>query len=427
MLAILQENGPFSWQPGTLEPTPNPFSWHLLTNVVWIDQPVGTGFSKGTPSISNEDELAEQFMGFWRNFVDTFGMHGWKVYIAGESWAGMCGPYIASHFIDTKNPEYYDVQGLIIYDGIMFDITLQSSVPILPFITRYQDILPFDDNQSSAYRGIYEACGYVDYFYKYLVFPPAGIQPRLDSENTTCINLWDSFVDPALVTNPCFNFYNIMDHCPWTYSEGSNSGGLYSGKVPYFNRPDVKKAIHAPLSINWSACATTNVFLTGDSHDHSTPPGFKQLPHVINTTQNVILAAGGVDMLVPVNGIVLGIQNMTWGGELGFQYQPQDPFYVPDYGFNSTNNIFTGYGSNSPASFGVLGTTHHERGLTFVATKLSGHQGPGYAPAAAFRHMEKLLGRVQSLSGTEPFTLPQLRNISQPNEATLGRGTMPIP
>jgi carboxypeptidase D len=38
-------------------------------------------------TITNEKELAAQFMGFWKNFVDTFGIHGYKIYIAGESYA----------------------------------------------------------------------------------------------------------------------------------------------------------------------------------------------------------------------------------------------------------------------------------------------------------------------------------------------------
>lgn len=31
---------------------------------LWVEQPVGTGFSIGTPTISNESELADQFYGF---------------------------------------------------------------------------------------------------------------------------------------------------------------------------------------------------------------------------------------------------------------------------------------------------------------------------------------------------------------------------
>ncbi|KAL6900418.1 Alpha/Beta hydrolase protein [Trichoderma evansii] len=428
LMAILQENGPFSWQPGTLKPTPNPFSWHLLTNVVWIDQPVGTGFAKGKPSITNEDELAEQFKGFWRNFVDTFGMHGWKVYIAGESYAGMYGPYISSHFIDAKDTENFDVQGLLIYDGYIFDQTLHSSIPILPFINRYQDILPFNDVQLSSYRSIHEDCGFTDYFDKYLTFPPLGIQPDLtpitNGKNKTCSSLWDTVIGAASLENPCFNLYGITDHCPFLYDEGANIANTFDGNNTYFNRPEVKKAIHVPDGANWAPCAP-GVFL--NSNDTSPPSGLRQLPRVIDATQNVILAQGGVDAMIMVNGVMLGIQNMTWGGEMGFQYQPQDPFYVPDYGLTNNGTVFSGYGSNLPASYGVMGTVHHERGLTLVATKLAGHQGPAYAPAASLRHLEKLLGRIGSLSSTEPFTLPQMQNATQISEEELGTGTVPIP
>lgn len=38
---LLQENGPFLWQSGTYAPQPNPFSWTNLTNMVYVDQPIG--------------------------------------------------------------------------------------------------------------------------------------------------------------------------------------------------------------------------------------------------------------------------------------------------------------------------------------------------------------------------------------------------
>lgn len=50
---------------------------------------MGTGFSQGTPTAKNEDEVAEQFLGFFKNFVDTFALQGKKVYITGESYAGV--------------------------------------------------------------------------------------------------------------------------------------------------------------------------------------------------------------------------------------------------------------------------------------------------------------------------------------------------
>ena len=56
--------------------------------MVWVEQPVGTGFSQGTPTATSEEDVAAQFLGFFKNFMDTFGLQGRKVYIAGESYAG---------------------------------------------------------------------------------------------------------------------------------------------------------------------------------------------------------------------------------------------------------------------------------------------------------------------------------------------------
>ena len=75
------------WQYGTYKPVENPWSWHTLTNIIYVEQPVGTGFTTGKTTITNEKELAAQFMGFWKNFIDTFSMQGYKVYISGESYA----------------------------------------------------------------------------------------------------------------------------------------------------------------------------------------------------------------------------------------------------------------------------------------------------------------------------------------------------
>lgn len=93
---LLQENGPFLWQSGTFAPVQNPWGWNRLTNVIYVDQPVGTGFSQGTPTAQNEEDVADQFRGFWKNFVDLFALQDYKVYIVGESYAGMYVPYIAS-------------------------------------------------------------------------------------------------------------------------------------------------------------------------------------------------------------------------------------------------------------------------------------------------------------------------------------------
>ena len=83
--------------------------------MVWVDQPAGTGFSPGPSTVRDEDDVAKEFIDFWRNFVDVFQLHGRKVYLTGESYAGMCIPYIASHMLDENDQRYFDVAGAMIY------------------------------------------------------------------------------------------------------------------------------------------------------------------------------------------------------------------------------------------------------------------------------------------------------------------------
>lgn len=87
---FLKENGPVTWYSGTYQPVPNQYTWANLSNIVWIDQPVGTGYSQGTPNATGEADVAKQFLPFWKNFMDTFDLHGRKVYVTGESYAGVC-------------------------------------------------------------------------------------------------------------------------------------------------------------------------------------------------------------------------------------------------------------------------------------------------------------------------------------------------
>lgn len=113
---LLQENGPFLWQYGTFKPVRNPYTWVNLTNMVWVEQPVGTGFSQGEPNANNEVEVASQFLGFFKNFVDTFNLHNKKVFISGESYAGYYVPYIADAMLKTNDTKYYGVESILIYD-----------------------------------------------------------------------------------------------------------------------------------------------------------------------------------------------------------------------------------------------------------------------------------------------------------------------
>lgn len=165
--------------------------------------------------------------------------------------------------------------------------------------------------------------------------------------------------------------------------------------------------------MEWTECSNIDVLV--NNNDASPPSGVSVLPGVIERSTRTIIAHGALDMVLISNGTLLMIQNMTWNGTLGFTTKPTDPFYVPFHNELSDSTL---------AASGVFGTTHTERGLTWVSVDLSGHMIPQYAPTAAYRMVEFLLGRVDSLSSTEPFTTDDTVQPSE-EEYPLGLGNGP--
>ncbi len=83
-----------------------------LANLIFrVEQPVGTGFSIGEVTATTEEEIAQDFIKFFKNFEKTFGIKNYKIYVTGESYAGRYVPYISAAMLDEKNKEYYDLSG----------------------------------------------------------------------------------------------------------------------------------------------------------------------------------------------------------------------------------------------------------------------------------------------------------------------------
>jgi len=81
---------------------PNEYAWTRATNLLFIEQPAGAGFSYG-PTVDSEADLSADFYNFLVNFFATFqDMDDKSLYIVGESYAGMYVPSIA-HFIHGQN------------------------------------------------------------------------------------------------------------------------------------------------------------------------------------------------------------------------------------------------------------------------------------------------------------------------------------
>ncbi|CAA7269655.1 unnamed protein product [Cyclocybe aegerita] len=377
---LLQENGPFQWQWGQAKPTVNEFSWTNLSSVLWVEQPVGTGFSQGRPNIQNEDQLAAQLVGFLQQFLEVFSeLKGKKFYLSGESYAGTYIPYIANYIYEHPGELNLNLQGTWIADPSLSWDVVQEQIPAVGFVHKYEHVFAFNQTFMAQLDDIAERCNYTGYVEKFVTYPPLGLLPlpgRSTFADRGC-DVWDMIFDAALLVNPAFNIYRIFDTYPILWDVLGFPGSFPQQQTPlYFNRTDVKQAIHAPLSTSWEECSNINVF-TGRG-DQSLPPAFTVLPNVVEKNNRTVIVHGLADFILIAEGTRIVIQNMTWNGLQGFQSPIANDSFIVD-------------------GVGALGTAHLERGLAYVEVELSGHMVPQFSPVAAFQLMQYLMGFRESI------------------------------
>ncbi|KAI1318600.1 alpha/beta-hydrolase [Xylariaceae sp. FL0255] len=402
---LLQENGPFLWQSGTYAPIPNPFSWTNLTNMVWVDQPAGTGLGTYDPNypktLSSEQDIARDFAGFFKNFITTFGFEGRDIYFAGESYAGQYIPYMASYFLDQNDTTYYNVKGIQVNDPSIIGSAVNMEAPAAQFLNSNLNLFNLNDTTVAQVNAVAESCGYNSWLDTALTFPPSG---KFEAPAKCKEDVWNTIYLAAIYVNPCFNFYHVLDYCPFLSDElGFPSLGW--GPNNYFNRTDVQAALNIKTPVNYAVCGDNSL----GPIERSDPSSWTILPSVIERTNNVIVGNGNMDFLIMSNGTLAALNNMTFNGAQGFSKAPSNEFFVPyssGIGRVLNDDSIPTKSVGIVGGGGVYGVTHTERGLTWVTVDLSGHEIPQYVPGAGYRQLEYLLGRIDSLTETGSFTTP---------------------
>ncbi|KAE9365090.1 putative serine-type carboxypeptidase F [Stipitochalara longipes BDJ] len=377
---FFQENGRFVWAWGQYSPTINPYSWVNLTNVLWVEQPVGTGFSIGNVTATTEEEIAQDFVKFFLNFQTIFGISKFKIYVTGESYAGRYVPYISAAMLNKNDTEHFDVSaGALMYDPCIGSYSyLAEEATAYPFIEANNNMIGLNASYLAQLKELDETCGFADFRDKYYKFPAAGVQPiapNIDPGSACDINT--GATNAALKINPCFNSYELVTQCPMPPA-------------------DVKAAMHAPTQIDWQECSAGPVFFNNE--DNSLDPTQHVLPQVIEATNRVLISNADLDFVIITAGTLLSIQNMTWNGKLGFEQEPSTPTVItlPDLQYQQMF-LQNGFPLGFEDPQGTMGVNHYERGLMWAQTYLSGHMQPQFQPRSSYRHLQWVLGHIEEL------------------------------
>ncbi|EJF67336.1 alpha/beta-hydrolase [Dichomitus squalens LYAD-421 SS1] len=137
---LLFENGPCAvTSPNTTEW--NPYSWTNVANMIFLDEPIGTGYSYASDhsKVDTLADLAVDVYAFLQLFVSSFPQYAEKPFhLAAESWGGHYGPNIASYVHKMNKRRIYapfpgqrhiNFASLILANGLTEPATQFESVP----------------------------------------------------------------------------------------------------------------------------------------------------------------------------------------------------------------------------------------------------------------------------------------------------------
>ncbi|KAG8793931.1 hypothetical protein FRC12_001155 [Ceratobasidium sp. 428] len=128
-LGLLMENGPCNVQPGGNSTARNPYGWNEVTNMFFLDQPAGVGYSYSTSShvIDTTKEAAEDFYAFMQLFLTRFPEYSQRPFhVLAESYGGQYAPNFAN-YINRQNKahalaasrQHINLESVVIVNGFV--------------------------------------------------------------------------------------------------------------------------------------------------------------------------------------------------------------------------------------------------------------------------------------------------------------------
>lgn len=362
----MTENGPFLIQSSNEGPTrPNPYSFTLASDIMFVTHPVGVSFTTGESTNINEDQISEQFVLWFQNVLKVFPeLATKKIYLLGESYGGTYIANIHSKMIVAGLTTY---KGGMMIDPVFSDRITQRQLPVYEFSVANRDILNFTDADLAKIKEESDKCDYSFFTDQNLHYPPKG---RVPSPIPGC-NPRDVMEEIADDKSDTFNVYNIRKLDPSVVDENATMS-----RDIFLNSTEVQKYVHVQEPGPYVHCQS--VFPNGV--DASGPidrtPSFEHslLAQIIESSHQFYLLHGRLDAILKANGTRLALQNLTWHGVQGFTKPP--------------STILTDLEGNQQAI-----ATDLERGFRYIELFESGHRVPQDQPSFALKALLTLMGK----------------------------------
>ncbi|WEW55651.1 Cell death protease [Emydomyces testavorans] len=316
MDGALMEVGPYRLKDDhTL--TYNEGSWNEFANLLFVDQPVGTGFSYvSTDSYLHElDEMADHFVTFLEKWFELFPEYEHDdLYFAGESYAGQYIPYIAKAILDRNQNKttkmqnrVWNLKGLLIGNGWFSPVE------------QYQSYLPFAYKEKLLQSGS-DAAKRVEKAHSDCISELDRTGGRDQIHVSTCEIILTAILDGTKKDEKCTNMYDIQltDKYP---ACGMNWPPDLEHLTPYLRRDDVTAALHInnDKKTGWRECTGA---VSSNFKPHKSKPSVQLLPGLLESGVPIVLFSGANDFICNHIGTEQLVHNMKWSGGTGFELSP---------------------------------------------------------------------------------------------------------
>ncbi|KDP38717.1 hypothetical protein JCGZ_04070 [Jatropha curcas] len=358
-----EEIGPFHIHADGKTLYLNPYSWNQVANILFIDSPVGVGFSYSNTSsdlVNNGDKrTAADSLIFLLKWVERFPQYkGRDFYITGESYAGHYVPQLSQAIVrynQATKRKAINLRGYMVGNALTDDY--HDHLGVFEFMwaaglisdQTYKKLNLLCDFQSFVHSS--DACG--------------AILEVADKELGD-IDHYSIFTPPCTTnssgSNRLLKKRHRVGHVSKKYDPCTEAHSTV-----YFNLPEVQKALHVSpefLPSKWETCSD----LVNENWKDSPRTVLNIYHELIHSGLRIWMFSGDTDAVIPVTSTRYSI----------------DALKLP-----TTKPWHAWYDDGQ-----VGGWTQEYAGLNFVVVRGAGHEVPLHRPKLALALIKTFLSGV---------------------------------
>lgn len=353
---------------------PRNYTWLDKASLLFLDQPVGSGYSyvDWTSALTkNNAEISADLITFSRSFFNAFPeFQTVPFYIFAESYGGKMATRYALDLKKavSKGQLKSNLKGVALVDSWISPVDyVLSWAPYL-----YSFSLIDENSYAKIHKEALECKRLVDSGQYVSATRQWDYTERVILQNTNNINFYNVFMD-----DPYSAFYNARQPVPEVFADHPYLASLYERHVTTPRGPFLqsvmngylKTKLNIPFHVYWGS-QSGSVFnaMSGDFMK----PVINEVDELLTTTDvEIIVITGQLDLIVDTVGTNMWMQKLKWSGFKAFNQTTRLPISIPS---DRHAGFVKSYGK-----------------LSYYYMLKAGHLVPGDAPEASYKMLDMIL------------------------------------